>query len=711
MRYFRSTVVIFIIFLPVILFAGQKILAPCYVLELESIGFPTAEKDQAAWSIRDLILYDGKLYLGHGDAVVNTGPTDVIYYDLERKDFISEYTVDDEAIYYYQLVNNILMIPGVDATEDWSLGNIYILTDTGWVKHRTIPNGIHVNDLVWFNEKLFSSTGSIANIGDDIEYALGGIFASPDTGRTWSLSYASPSDENSVYRIQDLIVYKDRLYAFPFAFSALTKENIPDKYHSALSETYGANNEYLILTTDIFGACDVLVYDNKTWQCHDIIPKDKICYVARPFVFQEKLFIPALSGEYIDYLNKNRQLVEQAVTLIYSFDGQTTKALKFDYDRLSDVLVKDDTLYLLIEKDDLYYIAATENLKKWQYYLIPPKIRKPTSIEYLDGVFYIGSDDGNIFVTSNKVLVKDLKNIEKIVPIKFYGAAELPRDGKWYWTAISRFKRWGELARITAEVKYGNIIKLKTSNISELIVFPPEYLLDPQHEIILIINDQVIFEGFIEDAKELICTQSQNNETEIWDVKKGSIEFERYTPEKHLLGNTEIELVRSDENSPAGDWKADAIRYAAGTDLGLINHGGIRADIITSNIYLEDIYDAHYRNTLCKFEVSGKELNTLFEYNLNQPEDMRCHISGFSVKYVSGSSGFKITQSTLQPAKKYSVATEDYLAERAMRFLGKDIEYTTIEKNTYQAMIEWFAEHQTIRDITPRIDKLGEEKK
>jgi len=96
----------------------------------------------------------------------------------------------------------------------------------------------------------------------------------------------------------------------------------------------------------------------------------------------------------------------------------------------------------------------------------------------------------------------------------------------------------------------------------------------------------------------------------------------------------------------------------------------------------------------------------MLEYNLNQPEDMRCNISGFTVKYVSDGSGFKITESTLQPTKKYTVAVENYLAERAERFLGQTIEYTSIEKNTYQAMIEWFAEYQTIRDIAPRINRL-----
>ena len=146
------------------------------------------------------------------------------------------------------------------------------------------------------------------------------------------------------------------------------------------------------------------------------------------------------------------------------------------------------------------------------------------------------------------------------------------------------------------------------------------------------------------------------------------------------------------------------IKYAAGTDLGLINYGGVRADISTSNIFLEDIYDAHYKNTLVTFEASGKELAAMLEYNLNQPVSLRCNISGFSVKCVHDGSGFRVIESSLNPAKTYTVAAEGYLAARAMRFLGQEIEYTATDKNTYQAMIEWFAEHKTVSNINRKIN-------
>ena len=78
--------------------AAEKALTPLYLLELSSIGLPTAEKEKDGRKINALRVFDGKLYLGHGDAVVNTGPTDVMYYNFETEEFTTEFTVDDEAM-------------------------------------------------------------------------------------------------------------------------------------------------------------------------------------------------------------------------------------------------------------------------------------------------------------------------------------------------------------------------------------------------------------------------------------------------------------------------------------------------------------------------------------------------------------------------------------------------------------------------------------
>lgn len=520
MKYFKIGLILLIFVLPNFSNAKRKLPSPCYLLELSSIGFPVAEKEKDAWKINELMIFNEKLYLGHGCAVVNTGPTDVIYYDLKKKKFITEFTVDDEAIYYYQIIDNKLMIPGIDATEDWDFGNFYILTDTGWIKHRTIPNGIHVNYLASFNEKLFVSTGTYSSIGEDIEFAVGGIFCSIDAGKTWTLSYATPSDDQSVYRVNALLVYKEKLYAFPFAYSSLKKVEIPEKYHAGLSEKPYYEDYYLIFNEDIFGQSDVLVYDGKRWRCEDIIPKDELCYISKPFVFNDKLVMPVLSGKYIDYLSLKDKLPDQAKKILCSFDGKHTQEIQFKYDKIIDVLVKEDFLYLLIEQDNIHYIVKTQDLKKWEYFLIPQAIENPKSIEFNASTFYIGTKNGNIFESIGSKPIKTLEESKDIVPKKIFGAAELPGDSKWYWVAINEWQHSGTLAKISAEVKFGNVIKITTDNIAKISVFLPSYYLNLDRNIILIIDNTIVYKGKLDNTNELICTRTEENGEIVWEIEK-----------------------------------------------------------------------------------------------------------------------------------------------------------------------------------------------
>jgi hypothetical protein len=398
--------------LPFLTTSGPKLPSPCYLLEVENIGIAARDKEPAGRRINDLFYYEEKLYIGTGDAVVNTGPTPAIYYDQENDTFVTEFMVDDEAIYRYQIIDDQLVIPGVDATEEWVFGNFYVQSDTGWTKHRTIPHALHVNCLALFRDKLFASAGAFGSIGDSIEHYFGAVFVSSDSGMTWSVSYATPSDEMSVYRINALVTYNDRLFAFPYAYSGVQKENIPARYHEGLSDEPYANDHYLIFHDAVFGASDVFVHDGSIWQYHDIIPEDKLCFTGQPVIFKDKLLIPTVSGEYIDYLILTRRKPAHAAMRLYAYDGTTSKRIKLAYDRLIDMLTKDDTLSALIHSDGLYYIAQTDDLKHWQYHAIPLPTDNPRALEIIDGSFYIGTQDGMLY---RAVVGRRVKNRADIV--------------------------------------------------------------------------------------------------------------------------------------------------------------------------------------------------------------------------------------------------------------------------------------------------------
>lgn len=102
--------------------------------------------DQAfARNIWDLQAFRGRLYLGYGDAIINTGPTDVIAYDPARGVFEHETVLQEEAILEYRVLGDRLFVPGADAvnSDDDSL---YIRDAEGWRRIR-LPQVAHALDV------------------------------------------------------------------------------------------------------------------------------------------------------------------------------------------------------------------------------------------------------------------------------------------------------------------------------------------------------------------------------------------------------------------------------------------------------------------------------------------------------------------------------------------------------------------------------------
>ena len=371
-------------------------------LQLKPLGNPTSNYRQEARKINDLKFFHNKLYVGYGDYSVNTGPTDVIYYDMAKKEFVKEFTVQEEAIDKYQIVDDTLVITGVDATEDWTFGNIYTLTDKGWIKHRTIPNGIHVFDAVSLKNKWYVVTGNFFKFTEKDIITPGVIMSSADKCESWKFEYSTSAADNLVYRINSIVAYKDKIYAFPYAYTTMEKNEIPKEYREYIGKPYVTEKDkdyYLISADNAFGKNNAIVYD-KSWMPLKLIPAKNV-YNVKPFIFKNRLVMSVVCGKYIarvnEYVEKNGKLPPNVDTSLYSFDGKVTELIPFDYDFIKDVLVQDDKLSLLIFKKGKYLIAQTQDLKNWQYFNLPSNIGKPLSIEYNNGSFYIGTDDGNIW--------------------------------------------------------------------------------------------------------------------------------------------------------------------------------------------------------------------------------------------------------------------------------------------------------------------------
>lgn len=112
----------------------------------DPLGAWRATSEQAyARNLWDLQTYRGRLYLGYGDAITNTGPTDVIAFDPARRVFEHETTLPEEAILTYHVFGDRLFVPGADAV-DSDDGALYVRDAAGWTP-MPLPQAAHVLDV------------------------------------------------------------------------------------------------------------------------------------------------------------------------------------------------------------------------------------------------------------------------------------------------------------------------------------------------------------------------------------------------------------------------------------------------------------------------------------------------------------------------------------------------------------------------------------
>ena len=74
-----------------------------------------------------------------------------------------------------------------------------------------------------------------------------------------------------------------------------------------------------------------------------------------------------------------------------------------------------------------------------------------------------------------------------------------------------------------------------------------------------------------------------------------------------------IRLIRTRETG-IGNFCADAYRTVAGADIGVVNGGGIRADLPKGDITYENLFEVHpFGNTLCMVNATGQEILDFLE--------------------------------------------------------------------------------------------------
>jgi len=351
-------------------------------LEVTLIGQPVAKKEEAARKINELKIFNNRLYIGYGCWTRNTGPTEIIYYDLTAKEFRTEGLVDEEAIVKYRVLNDRLVIPGIDATEYWNAGNCYVRDGGGWQKHRSLLEAAHVYDIVSFENRWYAGTHSIFGFpsgGMSGTPGVGMIVSSANQGVSWELEYAAPVDVNTDSFIRSIIEYKGKLYAFTTFQTGPNTTSYIKKYGKSRGPVY-----------DALGSLDTIVYEDGLWNYRNLIQDPNVFEIV-PFVVGDSLCLSVVCGEGDP---ADWGLISP---VFYEFDGESTQKLAFHCSSLVDVVTRPDVTFLLIRLDKKSYVAETQDLHQWTYYSLPVGQKDWLSLECEGQSFYLGTSEGSVY--------------------------------------------------------------------------------------------------------------------------------------------------------------------------------------------------------------------------------------------------------------------------------------------------------------------------
>jgi len=128
--------------------------------------------------------------------------------------------------------------------------------------------------------------------------------------------------------------------------------------------------------------------------------------------------------------------------------------------------------------------------------------------------------------------------------------------------------------------------------------------------------------------------------------------------------------------SRAGNFVADAYRWAAGADVALHNAGGIReGPPLVGDVTVADLVSVvPFDEPVAVVELTGRELLSVLEeahVAVDGEERWIAHVSGMSVRFDTAAGeplSVRAAGRTLAPDRRYRVATNDYLLHAAHEF-------------------------------------------
>jgi hypothetical protein len=313
---------------------------PIRLCNPSSNQFPNNDfSDTFARSAWDMQYYNGKIYIASGDLWRNRGPINIWSMDVNGT-FQSEFKVDDEQIILFRNYEGKLFIPGADAIESWDFGNIYIKDNMTWSKYRTLPCAVHVCDVAFFENKIYSAIESINGCE---------VIESSDMGKSWQ--YIIKKSYADKIRFKKIIPMDNYLFIM------------------ALSDT---------------GNASAYKYSNGTIEELKI----RIATTSKSTSINNLVRF----GNKILYISSNSS--KSQLFLIDSIQNNSIAVREFAKSYVCDTLVNNGQCYVLTASNATNgfsgCIYSSSDMKAWQKIEEFNLPATPLSFEYIDGIFYVG---------------------------------------------------------------------------------------------------------------------------------------------------------------------------------------------------------------------------------------------------------------------------------------------------------------------------------
>ena len=289
-------------------------------------------------------------------------------------------------------------------------------------------------------------------------------------------------------------------------------------------------------------------------------------------------------------------------------------------------------------------------------------------------------------------------------------SAFLPGEIETKWAALDEAILWGGRMEVQARIVKGRI-EARTENVRRFYLKVEGPLADLGRSM------KVDVDGFEVRVKkvakgdriEMEADLRKDGEVKGWKAKK-----RREAPEDRMaVGRAPETLTREGLDSPLGNFFTDAIRWATGADVAFQNNGGIRKDLEAGPVTVEDIFAMNFPDELYTFEVTGRELLAILEYDVRDAKERPMQMSGLRYTFDrSRPEGSRIVRSTVDPEKLYTVAAEDYLCIRGERFFGREVDFVNTAAHVVDAQVRYARKMgKVVARTEGRIEEIGSETK